>query len=272
MQSVLSQDYTDIELLIVDDGSTDNTAEVVASFADPRVRYLYQENSGACRARNYGVEEAKGEYIAFQDSDDEWVQGKLSSQIKFIREQGVDMVYGVIESFNEDGSKEGTFPCEFPPVRESREALVRRMLYSGTVCTQTVLVKADAMKACHFDESMPRLQEWEWSVRFARTHDVAFQSEVCAIRYMQTDSLSRMRKTFPLALSKIFYKNIDFIQNDKALWKKWIVDVANFRFMYGYPAGKECWKAFLTTGNPKFFVKSILCLFKLEKKVGKYAN
>lgn len=272
MESVLSQDYTDIELLIVDDGSTDNTKEIVDSFSDQRVRYLYQKNSGACRARNYGIEEAKGEFIAFQDSDDEWYQGKLSSQMKFLEEQGVDMVYHIVDTIYEDGSKGRPVPRENPPMRTDRKQTVINMLTQGTVSTQTVLVKASEIKACPFDDRMPRLQEWEWSIRFAREHDVAFQEETLAVRYIQADSLSLASKKFPVALSIIFEKNIDLLKGDKALWKRWTSEVANYRFNFGLPARKVCLQAFLATGDFKFLAKSFLCLFGLEKKVGKNAN
>ena len=68
--SVLNQTYSNLELIIVDDGSTDNTEEVVKSIDDNRVIYIKQPNQGACAARNNGIDHAKGEFIAFQDSDD----------------------------------------------------------------------------------------------------------------------------------------------------------------------------------------------------------
>ena len=81
INSVLNQTFSNLELIIVDDGSTDNTRELVESFSDPRIRYIYQENAGACAARNHGINEALGTYIAFQDSDDEWRKDKLEIQL-----------------------------------------------------------------------------------------------------------------------------------------------------------------------------------------------
>ena len=86
IESVLKQSYENWELLIVDDCSTDNTDAVVASFSDPRIKYFKNEkNSGAAVSRNWALREAKGEWIAFLDSDDVWNAEKLEKQIAFMK-------------------------------------------------------------------------------------------------------------------------------------------------------------------------------------------
>ena len=82
VDSVLAQDYKDFELIIVDDGSTDNTSDVLASYGED-VRVLFQENRGVSAARNRGVAEASGHFVAFLDSDDLWLPKKLSIQVEF---------------------------------------------------------------------------------------------------------------------------------------------------------------------------------------------
>src|SRR3989344_2456358 len=92
IESVLKQTFQDFELLVVDDGSTDNTNEVVMEYAskDKRVFYISQENSGgASRPKNTGIKTARGEYIAILDSDDEWMQNKLEVQLRHF-EQSVN--------------------------------------------------------------------------------------------------------------------------------------------------------------------------------------
>lgn len=102
IQSVLEQTYQNWELIIVDDCSTDNTDEVVASFGDARIRYLHNErNSGAALTRNYALREARGEWIAFLDSDDLWEPEKLEHQIKFMVDNGYSLSYTEYEKIDE---------------------------------------------------------------------------------------------------------------------------------------------------------------------------
>ncbi len=86
--SVLAQSFREVELIVVDDGSGDNTLEIVQSFTDKRLIYYYQENKGVSAARNFGITMASGQYIALLDSDDYWLPKKLEFQIKFMREGG----------------------------------------------------------------------------------------------------------------------------------------------------------------------------------------
>lgn len=102
IQSVLDQTYPNWELVLVDDCSTDNTDEVVGSFHDPRIRYLKNEvNSGAALTRNRALREARGEWIAFLDSDDLWMPEKLEHQLAFMREKGCVYSYHDYEKIDE---------------------------------------------------------------------------------------------------------------------------------------------------------------------------
>ena len=102
IQSVIDQTYQNWELLIVDDCSTDNTDEIVASFKDDRIKYFHNEkNSGAALTRNRAMREAQGEWIAFLDSDDLWMPKKLEKQIAFMRENGYTLSYTEYEKIDE---------------------------------------------------------------------------------------------------------------------------------------------------------------------------
>lgn len=109
INSVLDQTYTNWELIIVDDCSTDDTDEVVAKYLnDERIHYLKNENnSGAAVSRNRALREAKGRWIAFLDSDDLWLPEKLSMQIKFMSDNGYSFSYTCYEEMDEQGNKNG---------------------------------------------------------------------------------------------------------------------------------------------------------------------
>lgn len=110
INSVLAQTYTNWELLIVDDCSADNTAEVVASFKDSRIHYQRNErNSGAAVTRNTALRFVKGKYIAFLDSDDLWLPEKLERQIAFMEKNGYAFTYHEYTEIDEDSMPLGIY-------------------------------------------------------------------------------------------------------------------------------------------------------------------
>ncbi len=108
IQSVVEQTYQNWELLIVDDCSTDNTDDIVASFKDSRIKYLKNEvNSGAALTRNRAIREARGEWIAFLDSDDLWNPDKLQKMVAFMTENNYSFAYHDYEKIDEDSKPIG---------------------------------------------------------------------------------------------------------------------------------------------------------------------
>lgn len=96
LQSVYEQDYDPMEIIVIDDGSTDNTAKILAGYTD-RIHYAYQENRGPAAARNYGLQLARGKFIAFIDADDLWPTGKLNFQMDvFLHYQEAEIVQGLV--------------------------------------------------------------------------------------------------------------------------------------------------------------------------------
>ena len=102
IESILAQNYQPMQIIVVDDGSTDGSAAVARGFS--QVEYHFQENAGVAAALNNGLSKANGEFIAFLDSDDLWTEGKLPRQLKaFADDPTLDMVMGSVEQFRETG-------------------------------------------------------------------------------------------------------------------------------------------------------------------------
>lgn len=112
LASILSQDYSNFEIFLIDDGSTDNSASIVKGINDKRINYIYQKNTGVSKARNNGLKLAKGTLIIFFDSDDLMSEGFISSRIIALSESGINFVAGNILHYN--GSKTVNNNCYFP--------------------------------------------------------------------------------------------------------------------------------------------------------------
>src|SRR5690554_1291639 len=111
LKSVASQSFDNWEMIIVDDYSSDNSAEVIQQYAsqDPRIKFIQLEkNSGAAVARNTAIEAAQGRFIAFLDSDDQWLPHKLETQLAFMQKQNVAFSYAAYEKMNEEGAVIGS--------------------------------------------------------------------------------------------------------------------------------------------------------------------
>ncbi len=105
IKSVISQTYTNWEMIIVNDGSKDNSESIVMSYAknEPRIHYVKQDNAGSAAARNNGIRHCKGQYIALLDADDLWSPEFLTSQISFMKEKNAIVVHSSYKRINEDG-------------------------------------------------------------------------------------------------------------------------------------------------------------------------
>jgi len=173
IRSVLAQTHADWELLVVDDGSTDDTARIVGGLvaADARVKYVRRENGGQGAARNTGLRAARGGVIAFLDADDLWLPEKLEAQLAVMCETGADLVYCDGFIFSEDGGPErGDFFAVVPGRVEGPEML--RLLYAyNRIATLSVILRRGALERVGpFDESrhIQNCEDYDLWLRVAR--------------------------------------------------------------------------------------------------------
>jgi glycosyltransferase involved in cell wall biosynthesis len=166
LHSVLRQRGVDLEVVVVDDGSDDETAEVAAAFGDPRIRLVRHEvPQGVSAARNRGIAEAKGTWVAFLDDDDLWAPDKLARQLEATRRTGRAWVYaGGVNVDQHLWVLEGGPP---PPPDRVVELLGR---YNPVpVGASNVMVRADALaRAGAFDRRLRRTEDWDMWIRLAR--------------------------------------------------------------------------------------------------------
>lgn len=181
VDSVLRQTYPHWELIVVDDGSTDNTEEVIAKLAaeDGRVRYLRQPcNKGASAARNEGIRQGRYDYIAFQDSDDVWHADKLEKQMRVFRESPeIGLVYCAMQGTRQDGSA-----VRIPDISIDRQFLqgnLYRLLLQGNVIgAPAAMVRRECLESCGgFDEALSCLEDWELFLRIAGEYEIGYADE-----------------------------------------------------------------------------------------------
>lgn len=183
VRSVLGQTIKDLELIVVDDASTDDTMAVVGGFEDGRITYIRRsQRGGASVARNTGIEQARGEYVAFLDSDDEWLPQKLEKQLKKFRElpKGYGVVYSRYALFDDD-TKEKVLVG-------GRDASGNAFPLTLKYCisqTGTFLVRKECLDAAGvFDESLPCSQDWDLFIRLSRICKFGFVGDALTRVYI----------------------------------------------------------------------------------------
>lgn len=224
IQSVLDQTYQDFEIIVVDDGSIDNTEEIIKSFKDDRVIYIrHRENKGPSAARNTGIKASKGEYIAFQDSDDEWFTEKLEKQIEVFDNCSPEV--GVVYSgfFRIESGKKIYIPKS--KVIQKEGNIHEELLKGNFIGTPSVLIKKKCFeKAKFFDENMPALEDWDLWIEISKHYTFKYINIPLLDSYSTPNGVNTNQVSLAKALEILIINYLeDFKKNKKNLSKYYLI-------------------------------------------------
>ena len=178
LASVRSQMWSHWEALVVDDGSDDDTREVVEAMAaaDPRVRLVARTHQGVCAARNAGLAEARGGFIAFLDSDNEWMPGFLDTMVRAMTARGLDAAYGSLMVSTRQG-----------PRYRSQQVTPELLQVANHVDLNVLVARSDLMQRIGgFDTTLPRTVDYDLVLRIADETDLVY-IPVVAVLYDRSD-------------------------------------------------------------------------------------
>lgn len=160
IKSVLNQTYHNIEIIVIDDGSTDSTLRIVQEykngFSINCLRIFHQDNQGPSKARNLGIQQARGEYIAFLDSDDCWVDNKIEEQLKVFEEYKDCVLVGTSTKYQQENVTKYSFIS------------FKRLLYSNRFTTSSVICKKQIVEKILFNEQQKYSEDYRLWLQIAK--------------------------------------------------------------------------------------------------------
>ena len=207
IESVLSQTYKNIEIFVVDDGSKDNSAEVLSEFGD-KIQVVFQENSGVSAARNNGVRRSRGEFIAFLDADDVWLPNKIEKQVEqFLSDKTLGLVHVAVQEIDANGENLKTI-CNGLAGDVSHEFLLfERSVVLGGGSGMMITRKAFE-EVGGFDLRLSTSADWDLFYQISSRYRIGFVSEIL-LKYRIHDSnmhgnIPRMEREMLIGFEKAF--------------------------------------------------------------------
>jgi len=241
INSVLSQDYRDFEILVIDDGSTDNSASFVAAFSDPRVRYIYKENGGVSSARNRGMLEANGEWIYFLDADDEMHPGALAIYHQLIQKYPNHQLFTTNQDsrYSSNGKLLRMRLRLGNTLHSSSNSILGFWLRLYSFCPGTMLFKKDLIKETGlFDERKTFFEDLDFSLRLMKNRSIGWTDFKSFVYYQSNEGLSST--THAIEREMAYYIPEIIEKNHPGIWHKAVLyDNLELQILYWQQVGIE---------------------------------
>jgi glycosyltransferase involved in cell wall biosynthesis len=254
IESVRKQTFQDFEIIVVDDASNDETPEVVRSFADGRVRYLRRESKrGQGATRNDGIREARGEYIALLDDDDEWLPTKLQKQVALLGAlpNEVGLIYTGF--FRIDASSKRVLSEVTPTERGKVFHALGRGNWIGT-CSTVLLRRSCFDKAGLFDEDLASGADYDMWLRIAKEFEVDFINEQLVFYNVHNNRISTNYESLASGLEAQLRKHNSVLARDRRRYSERYLSLGIF----------YCYQGQVMKGRQAFF--KAIRLFPLEPR------
>lgn len=250
IQSVLNQTRAADEIVVIDDGSIDSTRRVVSEFADQGIKFIQQGNHGSSAARNKGIRETSGEYIAFLDADDIWLENKIRLQVGYLNAHPkAAIVSGFAKRWNTTRGttrEQGKILPNMNILR--REILVRNVLGNASM----VMVRRSALQGVGlFNEDIRWGQDWELWQRLVQQYDAGIVPELVTIYRWHKDNLSFVRRWARL-ISEWNIASKAIRQSEPAWRRPWLLARAwsdftyrraTYAIQFAFPRWRHIWYA-----------------------------
>lgn len=242
MKSVLTQSHEDLELIVVDDASTEDIESVVHSVDDHRIRYVRRpRNGGAAAARNTGLGHAKGDYIAFQDSDDLWLPGKLQKQFALFSSlpshvgvvTGAKIIYGRDDQLNYGPGRVAYAPNPSRCLRLGEDQL-GHLLTENRISLQNALFRKNCVPDAEwFDVCARANEDWDFAIRLARHTTIYEDVEPVVLGFISRDSISTNRRKETIGVLRILKKNRDVLDSRRKQRSLILIDICRYFYTVG---------------------------------------
>jgi glycosyltransferase involved in cell wall biosynthesis len=227
IKSVLKQSFSDFELILVNDGSTDESVAKIENFSDNRITYYTKENGGASSARNFGLEKAKANYITFLDADDYWYPDFLQEMASSIEEFPHHKIFSAAIEVESD---KVVFPSRYSIKKSSEREIVDYFLASmktTIICTScAVFEKSVFEKVGHFDTEIKSGQDTDMWIRMGLEFPIVFSWKILARYVYDPNSLSRKKEYLN---KKMNFSKFEMLEKSNERLKKFL-DLNLFSF------------------------------------------